>query len=148
MTIIATAFLLFSLADEPKDTTALVEAAKEAKAKRKTSTTKVITNADVKKSKGKLTVLPGAPEKPRPLDTVGPIAKFEAEKKAKAAADALIAAADQKIADLENELAIIEQAYYDEGDPDVRDRMIRKKFEATKALLEVARAERAALNTP
>ncbi|HWW61186.1 MAG TPA: hypothetical protein VN181_07455 [Thermoanaerobaculia bacterium] len=141
MTIIAAAFLLFTLADESKDTTALVAAAKDAKAKRKTSTTKVITNADVKKAKGKLTVLPGKPEEPRPLDTSSPLAQFEAEKRAKADLAARVVVAEKKVADLEQELAVIEQAYYNEGDPDVRDRMIRPKFQATKALLEVAKTE-------
>ncbi|HVR41339.1 MAG TPA: hypothetical protein VMU84_19750 [Thermoanaerobaculia bacterium] len=124
-----------------KDTTALVEAAKDAKAKRKKSTTKVITNADVKKAKGKLVQLPGEPEKPRPADTSSPIAKFEAEKKAKVAADARIAVAEARVKDLELELAKIEQAYFDEGDPNMRDTVIRRRFDATQALLEQARRD-------
>ena len=44
-------------ASEPKKDSALVTASKKSKATKK-STTKVITNADVKKSKGKIVVLP------------------------------------------------------------------------------------------
>ncbi|HYC89780.1 MAG TPA: hypothetical protein VEO54_11255, partial [Thermoanaerobaculia bacterium] len=61
----ALALLLLLLAAD--DT--LVDAARDAKARRKKSTTKVLTNADVKKSKGKIATTPnvsGEPVTPEP----------------------------------------------------------------------------------
>ena len=44
-------------AEKPKEESALVDAAKTSKKTRKKSTTKVLTNADVKKSRGKIVVV-------------------------------------------------------------------------------------------
>ena len=118
----------------------LTDAAKGAKTKRTRSTSKVLTNADVKKSKGKIVETPNissaAPEKEPSLTE-----KYEAEKAAEKAATELRSQQQQLVADLEKELAAIEQQYYDENDPTRRDTVIVKKFNDVKAKLDAARAQ-------
>jgi hypothetical protein len=129
-------------AEPPKDSD-LVAAAKKAKAGRVTIPKKTITNADVKKAKGTLIELPGkAPvaTPAAPVDNRGSIARHEAAKKAAAAAEVVQAGAEKKVADLEKELAAIEQTYYEENDPTFRDDVIRKKFDEKKRELDSARA--------
>ena len=119
----------------------LVDAAKDAKAKRRKSTTKVLTNADVKKSKGKVATTPNVSAeavKPEP-------SMLEKHAAAKAAEQVLAerrAASDALIASLEKELAAIEQQYYNENDLNRRDTEIVKRFNDVKAKLEAARAAR------
>ena len=117
-------------------------AAKKAKQGRTQIPRKVITNADVKRSKGKLIELPGstAPVATPPTDPLSTTEKHEAALKAEAAANRAQAVADKKVADLEKELAAIEQSYYDENDPAYRDDVIRKKFDEKKRELDAARA--------
>jgi hypothetical protein len=125
-------------APPPKDSD-LVAAAKKAKAGRVTIPRKVITNADVKKAKGKLIELPSTGVKPmEPVPNT--IAQHTAEMKAAAVAEKVQADATKKVADLEKELAAIEQSYYEENDPAYRDDVIKKKFEQKKTELETARA--------
>lgn len=122
----------------------LVDAAKEAKSKRKKSTSKVITNADVKKSKGKIVETPNVPAAPvekEPTLTE----KHEAQKVADKVANELRAQHEKLVADLEKELAAIEQQYYDENDLNRRDTEIVKKFNDVKAKLDAARNELAKL---
>lgn len=127
---------------QAKDTrTGLVEAAKESKAKRKKSTAKVLTNADVKKSKGKVITTPNVSEQPvKPEPTL--LEKHAAEKAAEKALAEKRQASDRLIAGLEKELARIELSYFDENDPDRRDREIAKRFDEVKARLDAARAAR------
>jgi hypothetical protein len=121
-----------------RDTSALVEASKNAKSKRKTSTTKVITNDDVKKSKGKLVEKPGeAQPDPEPQPTLAE--KHETDRAARLEREAKIAAADKKVNELTKELERIEQAYYEENDLDRRDEVIAKQFEETKKKLDDAK---------
>ena len=130
----------------PKES-ALVKAAKQSG----TGTTpkmpkKVITNADVKKTKGKI-----ATSTPKPIPAVsadhtvadprGIMEMAEADAKARKAADDRIAAAKTKFDSLEKDLAAIEQAYYQERDPNVRDTVIQQRFAQTKRQLEAARKE-------
>jgi NAD-dependent DNA ligase len=68
------------------------------------------------------------------------IAQHTAEMKAAAVAEKVQADATKKVADLEKELAAIEQSYYEENDPAYRDDVIKKKFEQKKTELETARA--------
>src|SRR4051794_21772960 len=124
----------------PKKDSDLVAAAKKAKVGRVAIPRKVITNADVKKAKGKLIELPATS---KPLASLAPetsIEKHEADRKAVAAEQHAQAVADKKVADLEKELAAIEQSYYEENDPAFRDDVIRKKFEAKKLEVDAARA--------
>lgn len=122
----------------------LVAAAKKAKAGRVAIPRKPITNADVKKSKGKLIELPGkAPAinaSPAPVDQRTSEEKHQQEMKVAEAAEQVQVDAVKKVADLEKELAAIEQSYYEENDPTFRDDVIRKKFEQKKQELETARA--------
>jgi len=122
----------------------LVAAAKKAKAGRVAIPHKPITNADVKKSKGKLIELPGkapaANAPSSPTDRLTSMDKHQQARKAAEAAEEVQVAADKNIADLEKELAAIEQSYYEENDPSFRDDVIRKKFEQKKQELETARA--------
>lgn len=116
----------------------LTDAAKGAKSKRKGSTSKVITNADVKKSKGKIVDTPNlAPEVPK---QPGMIEQYEAKRAAEKAASEANAEREKLIAGLEKELAAIEQQYYEENDFNRRDTVIVKKFNDVKAKLAAARA--------
>lgn len=127
----------------PKDSD-LVAAAKKAKAGRVAIPRKPITNADVKKAKGKLIELP--PKTPAEtaqqpaVEQWTSMEKHQQSMKAAAAADKVQADAAKKVADLEKELAAIEQSYYEENDPAYRDDVIRKKFDEKKQELEAARA--------
>lgn len=124
----------------------LVTAAKDAKAKRKKSTTKVITNADVKKAKSKLIENKTAElEKVEPLPTESSLEKQARERKERAANDLKIAAVKTTIAGFEKELATLEQRYYEENDLDRRDGELMRKFADVKAKLDVAKKELAAL---
>src|SRR3954454_13547202 len=87
--------------DAPKKDSDLVAAAKKAKVGRVAIPRKVITNADVKKAKGKLIELPASS---KPLASLAPetsIEKHEADRKAAVAVQHAQAEADKKVADLE-----------------------------------------------
>lgn len=131
---------LAALAAAAQDTKPLVDAAKDAKAKRKTSTTRVITNADVKKSAGKLapSKKPAAAAQPLPPKPA-PVDEDELYRQRKAA-DAALAEAQQKVTDLERELRSVEESFYNEDDPEVRDRVIASKFTETKKRLDDAKS--------
>ncbi|HEV7240404.1 MAG TPA: hypothetical protein VGQ36_14280 [Thermoanaerobaculia bacterium] len=124
------------IADDPKPD--VVDVAREAKAKRKKSTSKVITNADVKKSKGKI-VMTNVPDTPIEKSPTL-MEQAEARRAAEKIASERRAKYDKLVADLEKELAAIEQAYYDENDLTKRDTEIVKKFNEVKAKLDAARA--------
>ena len=144
MKIVLVALIVASL---QSDTTALVEASKEAKAKKKSgTTTKVITNADVKKSKGKLSQRPGtkAPEvKPEPTL----MEKQAAERTARLAGEAKRADLQTTIAALEKEVAALEASYFAANDLDYRDNVIAKQFAEKKTKLDAARKELSALGS-
>ena len=137
--------LAFVIASLQSDTTALVDASKEAKAKRKSSTTKVITNADVKKSKGKVVVKTGvAPASSgSPQPTLAE--KQEAERTARLAKEAKVAELQQTVAKLEAEVAALETSYYEANDLDYRDKVIVKRFNETKQKLDAAKKDLAAV---
>lgn len=118
----------------------LTTAAKGAKSKRQKSTSKVITNADVKKSKGKIVETPNIPAEPAGKEPTL-TEQHEAKKAAGKAANELRAKREQLVADLEKELATIEQQYYAENDLNRRDTEIVKKFNDVKAKLEAARIQ-------
>ena len=134
MKLLLIAILLLS------DTSAVVDASKAAKEKRKKSSTKVITNSDVKKSKGKLSQTPGtAGEVPPAPESL--VEKHEADRKARIENDAKRIVLEKEVADLERELARIEQSYYDENDLNRRDTVITARFAETKAKLDAAKKE-------
>ena len=143
------AILLFIAAIAQAQDSPMVEAAKSSGGpKKKKSTGKVITNEDVKKATGKLTELPGekaeGPKGPgQPAKST--VEKHEEGKRSAALAAKTLATAEQKVTALERELAKVEQSYYESTDPDYRDMTIAKKFAETKARLETARKELAAV---
>jgi hypothetical protein len=125
---------------EKKDS-ALVEASKQSKTKPKTSR-KPITNADVKKAKGKLVVLPAkAPLEQKVVDPRSPLEKQDQELRERKAAELAVGSAEKKVGDLEKELNRIEQSFYDENDATYRDDVIQKRFDQTKRQLDGARKE-------
>lgn len=126
-------FLLLLAADDT-----LVDAAKNAKEKRKKSTTRVITNADVKKSKGKIATTPNVSSEPVERQPT----LMEKHTAARAAEKALTdkrKASDAFIAALEKDLAAIEQSYYNTNDLDYRDTVLVKRFNDVKAKLDAAK---------
>jgi hypothetical protein len=122
-----------------KDTSTLVEASKDAKSKRKKSSTKVITNADVKKSKGKIGETKG---KATPVEQLPTLAeRHAAQTKVRKEAEARLTAAEKAVADLEAELMQLEQSYYAENDLNRRDIEIVPRFNDVKRRLDEARKE-------
>jgi hypothetical protein len=135
--------------EKPKEETArpktMAERAAAARANRKKSTAKVITNADVRKSGGKLIENSGAlaPVEPAPTATLSE--KHAADRQERARSDARLDAARKVVADLERELLAIEQSYYEESDLERRDGEIARRFNSVSAALTAARAELALL---
>lgn len=126
------------------DTSALVEASKDAKAKRKGSTTKVITNATVKKAdKSKVTTRKGSAEPVEPQPTL--MEKHEAERTARLAREQNLKVLNESIAALEKELARLEQTYFETNDLNYRDTELVKRFNETKTKLDDALEQRDAL---
>jgi len=156
--MIAALLLAAVLADDPpaKTTTApppppaespLVKAAKASGGKRK-SKSKVITNADVKKAGGKLLTLPpgkpAATAAPVPMPNVkaeGPMDAHRTLLREREAAAAHVGDAEKKVATLEAESRRLEQAYYQENDPTLRDTSVAPQFAQNKRQLELARKE-------
>ncbi|HEU4886689.1 MAG TPA: hypothetical protein VFV49_02300 [Thermoanaerobaculia bacterium] len=126
----------------------LVEAAKAAKAKRKKSTTKVITNADVKKAKSKLIENKTAEVPVEPLPAESSLEKQARERMERAASDVKLVAAKATVARFEKELAALEQKYYEENDLDRRDTELVRRFNDVKAKLDAARKELEVLEPP
>lgn len=132
--------------DDRAPTKDLVSAAKEAKGKRKQPSTKVLTNADVKKSKGKLIILsstekPGAETAAREADPLSPLQRHDASYRERLVIDEKTRVAQARVDALEKELLELESRYYEENDPDRRDRVIRTKFEEVRKSLDEAKAE-------
>ena len=141
MNAIALVTLVLALAQS--DTSALVEASKDGKAKRKGSTTKVITNADVAKAdKSKVVQRKGVPVTVKPHATL--MEKHEAERKSRLEREAKLAELNETIGKLEKELAKLEQAYYEENDLNYRDGELVRRFNETKIKLDEARGAAAA----
>ncbi len=123
----------------------LVRAARLGKANRKIPT-KVLTNADVKKSKGKLAVTSPPPlpadATPKPeTDKRTPLERQDAQYHARNSADERLIADQKKVDSLERDLASIEQSYYEEKDLNRRDDVIQKRYAQAKRQLEDARKQ-------
>ena len=124
----------------------LIEAAREGKRKRGTSSTKVITNKDVRQSKGKLTAtsVPAVAETPEPEGM-----SHEEAKAARNAAEARLKLAEAALGKLAAELVVLEQQYYAEDDLDRRDGRIVRQFNEVRARHDEAVAElEAAMKNP
>ena len=137
-------------ADEaPTKTTrepSMAERAADARGKRGKGRTKVITNADVAKSKGKLIETTGAQEPLEPAPSQTTTERHEAAKKSRAAASAKIAAAQERVKDLERQLLAIEQSYYDEENFARRDGELVRRFQDISRQLIESRKDLAALD--
>mgnify|MGYP000288825530 CR=1 FL=1 len=132
--------------DPKAPTKDLVSAAKDAKGKRKQPSTKVLTNADVKKSKGKLIVLSSkekaeAETAAKEVDPLSPLQRHDASYRERLVVDEKTRVAQARVDALEKELLDLESRYYEENDPDRRDRVIRTKFEEVQETLNEAKAE-------
>lgn len=143
---LALALLLIAAAAPAQEDSPLVKAAKAGGGPKKKSLHKVITNEDVKKSTGKLVVLPakatasaaaGAAAEPQK----GPLQKQDELFRARKDAIVTVDIAAKKVAELESELRRLEQAYYEENDPNYRDTTIEQRFNQTRRQLEAARKE-------
>lgn len=130
----------------------LVAASKAAKEKKKKgSTTRVLTNEDVKKAKGVLVERKASDE---PVDPAGEsmMQKHLRVRQATAELEGRISLLQTDLAALEKELIEIERSYYEENDLDRRDQVVAARFAETKAArdlmaarLEAIRAELSAL---
>jgi hypothetical protein len=125
------------------DDSPLVKAAKASGGPKRKTAKKVITNHDVKKSKGRLVDLPTKPAPaPTPSAPVkGSLQKQDDQRRAQAVATERLAIAQTKVNDLEKELLRLEQAYYEAADPNYRDTQIQDRFNQTKRQLDDARKE-------
>ena len=128
------------------DDSTLVKAAKANGGLKKPMPKKTITNADVKKkSAGKVaesSAATGAPASAAPSQAKdSTLAIFEAHKKAVAAAQKRVDDAAAVVADLEKDLASVEQSYYEASDLNARDTTIVTRFDQTKKQLDDARAK-------
>ena len=124
----------------------LVDAAREGKRKRGSSSTKVITNKDVRQSKGKVSVT-AAPATPEPA-APEPMSHEEA-KAARNAAEERLKIAKAAFEQLAAELEALEQQYYAEDDLDRRDGRIVRQFNEVRARHDAAAAElEAAMKNP
>ena len=132
---------LFAQTTDKPSTEELVKRARAAKASRKKSATKVITNKDVKKSKGKLIELPKSDKPVAKVSSVPTIAEQDANYRQRREADEHLLAAQKKVDGLQKELDAIEQRYYEENDPNYRDNVIQQRFRQTKRQLEEAQQE-------
>ena len=132
--------------DTPKvvaPTKDLVAAAREAKSKRKKPETKVLTNADVRKSKGTLIELKPTEGEvaAEPSEPIAPLELHDEQRRQRIELEGKIFEVRKTISALERQLELIEQRYYEENDPDRRDNLIRPQFEEKKKELDAARVE-------
>ena len=129
------------MAQEKPEDSPLVKAAKASGGPKKKSTKKVITNADVKRAKGNLVVLPPKQTAPVPEPQKTSLQKQDEQRKASGSATIRMITAEKKVGELEKELRRIEDTYYAENDPNYRDKTITDRFNQTKKQLDDARKE-------
>jgi hypothetical protein len=141
LALLAASPLIAQAPPEKPTSEEMVKAAKEAKEKRKKPQTKVLTNKDVKKAKGKLIVIEG-PKTAEASKPAGPtsIEDQERRRKERIAAAEVVSAAEKKVQGLERSVEELEQRYYQENDPNYRDEVIRDRFNQAKRQLDEARA--------
>ena len=138
MTPLAVMIILLAAAFAQADDTALVKAAKKVPAGT------VITNASVKKNAASNSAATGVASTKQPAAQVspkGPLQVQAEQKRMRDAAEARLHDSQAAVAKLEKELAAVEQSYYDESNPDVRDREITKRFALAQRKLETAKKE-------
>lgn len=113
-----------------------VKAAAEAKARntRKKPASRVITNDDVKRSKGTLIELAPTAEPAGETKPAGPPTQAQQDERyhQRLKAEEQVKAAQAAVETANLALAAIEQQYYEEDDPNIRDLEIRKRFAEAK----------------
>ena len=129
--------LLLTAALAHADDSALVKAAKKVPAGT------VITNGSVKKNATASSGTAGAAP-PALVIPKGALEVQAEQKRLRDAADTRVRDAEAAVVKLENELDAVEQSYYDESNPDIRDREITRRFALTGKKLETAKKELAA----
>jgi hypothetical protein len=137
-----------ALAAAGGDTQSLVDAAKASKEKKKKSTTKVITNADLKKSKAVVAEHKSGAAPVVGTPARGMLEQHEAAYRERVAREEKITAATKVVAELERQLAAVEQRYYDEDDLDKRDRELVRRFNEVKSKLDAAKKDLEVLAPP
>lgn len=139
------------LADDPPAAPApavppsVIDAAKAAKAKRKSGSARQLTNEDVKKSKGRIIERKESAADPKIEVKPSEIEVLTAARAERAALETAHAAAKERVELLQKELLAIEQRYYEEPDLDLRDGEITRRFAAAAANLKAAQADLDAL---
>ncbi|HEY3052163.1 MAG TPA: hypothetical protein VGK04_02110 [Thermoanaerobaculia bacterium] len=137
---VAACFSTPMTAQEAEKKPDLVTTAKQSKENRKKSSTRVITNKDVKKSRGKLIVLSTTADKAAPRASTPPKDPDTLFLERRGATERL-QAAQKKVDGLQKELDSLEQQYYRENDPNYRDQVIQKRFAQTRRQFDDARQE-------
>jgi hypothetical protein len=133
---------MFAQDPSKKPTEDLVKAAQDSKSKRKKSSTRVITNKDVKQAKGKLIVLDTpAAKKTEKTEATSSLQKQDATLRGRREAKDRLDSAQKKVDGLQKELDAVEQSYYQENDPNYRDNVIQRRFAQTKRQLDDARQD-------
>jgi hypothetical protein len=133
---------IFAQDPSKKPTEDLVKAAQDSKSKRKKSSTKVITNKDVKQARGKLIVLDTpAAKKTEKTEAASSLQKQDATLRERRDAKDRLDSTQKKVDGLQKELDAVEQSYYQENDPNYRDNVIQKRFAQTKRQLDDARQD-------
>lgn len=144
--LLVTATVRADEAQEPKPREqTMAERAAAARTKRKPGG-KVITNEDVRKSKGRLSETTGPLEPLEPAPSQSTTERHEADRKARAAAAAQRAAAEELVRNLERQLLAIEQSYYEENDLERRDGELVRRFDDISRQLADARKQLAGLD--
>jgi hypothetical protein len=128
-------FVVLAAAFVRADDSALVKAAK------KVPPGTVITNETVKKDAAAAAGTAPATTTAAPAPARSPLVVQAEQKQQRAAAEARLHNAEEAAGKLETELAAVELSYYDESDPDVRDREITRRFALTQQKLEAAKKE-------
>jgi hypothetical protein len=135
---------LTSTEPEPGDSP-LVRAAKANRARNKKSpSTVVLNNDDVRKAKGNLIFITEKPLDPGTVKqllapTPRPAGPPTATAADLAAATTRLEAARQEVSDLEKELGRLEEDYYNEDDATYRDQVIESRFAQATRQLQAAR---------
>jgi hypothetical protein len=110
------------------------------KASKKVPAGTVITNDSVKKNATASSGAAGAAP-PALVIPKGALEVQAEQKRLRDAADSRVHDGEAAVTKLEKELAAVEQSYYDESNPDVRDREITRRFAVTGKKLETAKKE-------
>ncbi|MFZ2491668.1 MAG: hypothetical protein WA208_09300 [Thermoanaerobaculia bacterium] len=132
LAVLAAGFTLAALAADDKPPAK--------KSRRPKSRSRVITNEDVKKSKGKVIELPATAEAPQqPVATLSE--RHTALRIARSAAEERVRAGEAEVAAIEKELTRLERSYFEEDELDVRDGVIARQFEAAREKATAAAAE-------